>query len=114
VTGEQRVTGGNEHPAAEFDDAVHHPNRLGILIVLHEAGRADFTYLKGALGLTDGNLGRHLTALESSGLVRIDKGFEGRRPRTWAQLTPTGRRALKAELDAMRRLLDRVDRPREP
>ena len=104
------MTTGNEHPAAEFDDAVHHPNRLGILIVLHEAGRADFAFLKQALGLTDGNLGRHLTALESTGLVSLTKGFEGRRPRTWAQLTAKGRRALQAELDAMRRLLDRVDR----
>jgi len=103
------VTTGNEHPAAEFDDAVHHPNRLGILIVLHEAGRADFTFLKQALGLTDGNLGRHLTALETGGLVSLNKGYEGRRPRTWAQLTPKGRRALQAELDAMRRLLNRVD-----
>jgi len=87
----------------------HQPNRLGILVVLHEAGRADFTYLKGVLGLTDGNLGRHLDALEQAGLVVLTKGFEGRRPRTWAQLSPAGRRALKAELRAMRSLLRRVE-----
>jgi DNA-binding MarR family transcriptional regulator len=103
------VTDSTDHPTAGFEDIVHQPNRLGILVVLHEAGRADFTYLKGVLGLTDGNLGRHLDALEQAGLVLLTKGFEGRRPRTWAQLSPAGRKALKAELKAMRSLLRRVE-----
>jgi DNA-binding MarR family transcriptional regulator len=103
------VTDSTDHPTAGFEDIVHQPNRLGILVVLHEAGRADFTYLRGVLGLTDGNLGRHLDALEQAGLVLLTKGFEGRRPRTWAQLSPAGRKALKAELRAMRSLLRRVE-----
>src|SRR3954463_5086382 len=101
------MTDGGDHPTADFDESVHQPNRLAILVILREAGRADFTYLKQTLGLTDGNLGRHLTSLDEAGLVEISKGFEGRRPRTWAKLTPQGRRALDAELLAMRRLLDR-------
>jgi len=96
------------HPTANFDDAVHQPTRLAILVVLHEAGRADFGYLKRTLGLTDGNLGRHLATLEDNGLVELSKGFEGRRPRTWAKLTAPGRRALEGELKAMRSLLDRL------
>jgi DNA-binding MarR family transcriptional regulator len=103
-------TGELNHPTAEFDDAVHQPTRLAILVVLHEAGRADFTYLKRTLGLTDGNLGRHLATLDENGLVELSKGFEGRRPRTWAKLTPRGRRALDDELRAMRSLLQRFDR----
>jgi DNA-binding MarR family transcriptional regulator len=103
------VTDPIEHPTSDFEDIVHQPNRLGILTILHEAGRADFTYLKGALGLTDGNLGRHLDALEQAGLVILTKGFEGRRPRTWARLSPAGRKALNAEIVAMRRLLRRFD-----
>ena len=95
------------HPTADFDEAVHQPNRLAILVLLREAGRADFGYLKQTLGLTDGNLGRHLASLEDNGLIELNKGFEGRRPRTWAKLTPAGRKALDAELRAMRRLLQR-------
>jgi DNA-binding MarR family transcriptional regulator len=102
------VTDDHSHPTADFDDAVHQPTRLAILVVLHEAGRADFTYLKRTLGLTDGNLGRHLETLEDNGLVELSKGFEGRRPRTWARLTTRGRRALDGELRAMRSLLDRL------
>jgi DNA-binding MarR family transcriptional regulator len=102
------MTEGLGHPTADFDESVHQPNRLAILVVLKEAGRADFTFLKKTLGLTDGNLGRHLAQLEDNGLVELSKGYEGRRPRTWAKLTPTGRRALHAELLAMRRLLQRL------
>jgi len=97
------------HPTSEFDEVVHQPNRLAILVVLKEAKRADFGYLKDTLGLTDGNLGRHLAALEGAGLIRLTKGYEGRRPRTWASLTGNGRAALAKELKAMRRLLDRYD-----
>jgi DNA-binding MarR family transcriptional regulator len=103
------VTDTSDHPTAGFEDIVHQPNRLGILMILHEAGRADFTFLRTALGLTDGNLGRHLDALEQAGLVVLTKGFEGRRPRTWARLSPAGRKALNAEIVAMRTLLRRFD-----
>lgn len=99
----------SEHPTAGFDESVHQPNRLAILVVLLEAGRADFGFLKRTLNLTDGNLGRHLTVLEESGLVELTRGFEGRRPRTWAKLTPAGRKALKSELSAMRGLLRRLE-----
>ncbi|MCA1674078.1 MAG: transcriptional regulator [Actinobacteria bacterium] len=84
---------------------VHQRVRLGILAVLTEADRADFTYLRDALALTDGNLSRHLTILEQAGLVRIEKVFEGRKPRTWVQATRRGRAALGAELAALRDLL---------
>jgi DNA-binding MarR family transcriptional regulator len=104
------MTEGLGHPTADFDESVHQPNRLAILVVLKEAGRADFAFLKKTLGLTDGNLGRHLAQLEDKGLIDLSKGFEGRRPRTWASLTPAGRRALDAELRAMRTLLQRFGR----
>ena len=100
----------DEHPAAGFDELVHQPNRLAILVVLGEAGRADFSYLKKLLGLTDGNLGRHLAVLEEAGLVELHKGFEGKRPRTWATITREGRSRLKKELAAMRSLVNRFDR----
>jgi DNA-binding MarR family transcriptional regulator len=100
----------SEHPTAGFDELVHQPNRLAILVVLDEAKRADFAYLKRVLSMTDGNLGRHLAVLEEAGLVETQKGFEGNRPRTWVTLTRTGRNRLRGELDAMRKLLRRVRR----
>jgi DNA-binding MarR family transcriptional regulator len=103
------LTAGTDHPASEFEDLVHQPNRLAILVILKEAKRADFNYLKKTLGLTDGNLGRHLAALAEADYILLDRGFDGRRPRTWVTLRPRGAKALDRELRAMRRLLDRLD-----
>jgi DNA-binding MarR family transcriptional regulator len=97
------------HPALRLDDTVHQRVRLGILAVLTEARRADFSYLREALELTDGNLSRHLQVLEEAGLVKLEKGFEGRRPRTWVEATKRGRGALEAEMAALRELIARVD-----
>ena len=101
---------GGPHPAVVLDELVHQRARLGILTVLAETGRSDFPYLKRVLELTDGNLGRHLEVLAEAGLVQISKGFEGRRPRTWAAITRSGREALAAQLAAMQDLITRVQR----
>lgn len=97
------------HPTLQLDNMVHQRVRLGILSVLDEADEADFAYLRGALGLTDGNLSRNLQVLEEAGYVKIDKRFEGRRPRTWVLATREGRRAFAAEVRSLRELLARVD-----
>jgi DNA-binding MarR family transcriptional regulator len=98
----------DQHPADGLDDTVHQRHRLGVLVVLAEAKRADFAYLKQTLGLTDGNLGRHLQVLADAGLVEIDKVFEERRPRTWVTITRAGRKALAAEIDILQDLVERA------
>ena len=97
------------HPALRLDDTVHQRVRLGILAVLREVTRADFGYLRDALELTDGNLSRHIAVLDEAGHVKVEKGFEGTRPRTWVQITKAGRLALKAELAALQELIRRVE-----
>ncbi|MDR7277352.1 transcriptional regulator [Catenuloplanes atrovinosus] len=97
------------HPALDLDDAVHQKTRLALLTVLDEAGRADFPYLRKVLNLTDGNLGRHLDVLAQQGLVEITKGYAGRRPRTWAAITPKGEQALAAEMRLLAALLERFN-----
>ena len=94
------------HPTNGLDDTVHQRHRLGILTITAEA-RADFGYLRDALGLTPGNLSRHLTVLEEAGLIQVEKGYEGRRPRTWVGITRAGRAALAAEVDALAELVRR-------
>ncbi|WP_239164869.1 transcriptional regulator [Actinoplanes palleronii] len=86
---------------------MHQKTRLALLAVLDEAGRADFPYLKRLLGLTDGNLGRHLETLAGQSLIAIEKGHEGRRPRTWAAISPAGRAALAAEMDLLAAIVER-------
>lgn len=100
------------HPTSGLDDTVHQRARLGILTILDESDRADFAYLKRVLGLTDGNLGRHLEVLSGQDLVALEKVFEDRRPRTWVSITPAGRAALAAEIAALRALVRRFDASR--
>ena len=95
------------HPTTGLDETVHQRHRLGILTITAEAQRAEFGYLRAELGLTPGNLSKHLTVLEDAGLVHVEKGYAGRRPRTWVRITPQGRAALAAELAALAELLRR-------
>jgi len=97
------------HPAQKLDDTVHQRVRLGILAVLSGTSRADFGFLRDTLALTDGNLSRHIAVLEQAGLVTVEKGYEGKRARTWLHATKAGRAALHDELAALRELLARVD-----
>lgn len=98
---------GPVHPTNGLDETVHQRHRLGILTITAEAQRAEFGYLREALGLTPGNLSKHLTVLEQAGLVAVDKGYAGRRPRTWVRITSQGRAALAAELATLTELLRR-------
>jgi len=104
------------HPTSAIDETVHQRHRIGILTITAEAQRAEFGYLREALGLTPGNLSRHLSVLEEAGLVTVEKGYAGRRPRTWVRITRQGRTALTAELAALAELLRRhsTARPASP
>jgi hypothetical protein len=97
------------HPSTVLTEVVHQRTRLGILTVLAESRRADFTYLKSTLQLTDGNLGRHLEILAAEGLIKITKGYEGRRPRTWAEITKLGDAALASQMAAMKQLVTQFE-----
>jgi DNA-binding HxlR family transcriptional regulator len=103
---DQQAEDPRAHPTNGLDDTVHQRHRLGILTITAEA-RAEFGYLRDALGLTPGNLSRHLTVLEEAGLVQVEKGYRGRRPRTWVRITGRGRAALAAELATLTELLNR-------
>jgi DNA-binding MarR family transcriptional regulator len=103
-------TEGVDHPAAGLDDVVHQRHRLGILTVAAEAKRVEFGYLRDTLGLTAGNLSRHITVLDEAGLVDVQKGYDGKRPKTWVSITDRGRTALAEEMATLRALVSRHDR----
>jgi DNA-binding MarR family transcriptional regulator len=92
----------------ELDDAIHQRVRLGILALLRETRRADFSYLREALELTDGNLGQHLRVLEERGYVEIAKTYDGNRPRSWVSATKAGRAALSTEVATLKALLKTI------
>jgi DNA-binding MarR family transcriptional regulator len=98
---------GTAHPTQDLDDIVHQRHRLGILTLAAEARRVEFGYLRTALNLTAGNLSRHITVLAEAGLVEVEKGYEGRRPRTWIHITRSGQRALATEMATLASLVRR-------
>jgi predicted ArsR family transcriptional regulator len=94
-----------EHPIHRLDDDVHQRVRLGILANLAGVARVDFAYLRNELGVTDGNLGRHLEVLEDAGYVAMTRSSGAGRPRTWIKITKAGRDALRREVEALRQIL---------
>ncbi|MEU7876546.1 transcriptional regulator [Dactylosporangium sp. NPDC049140] len=97
------------HPVTGLDDVVHQRVRLGILTITHEARRVEFGFLRAQLELTAGNLSQHLGVLESAGLIEVEKGYAGKRGRTWITLTPAGDAALAAEIGRLKQLIARVE-----
>jgi DNA-binding MarR family transcriptional regulator len=99
------------HPVTGLDDVVHQRVRLGILTIAHEARRVEFGYLRTQLDLTAGNLSKHLSVIEEAALIEVEKGYEGRRGRTWITLTPAGTTALADEIRRLKLLIARVETP---
>ena len=98
------------HPVNELLDVVHQRVRLGLMAVLYESGKAEFTYLREVLEVTDGNLARHLEVLEDAGFVRTNKRSSGKRPRTWISITSAGRKAYQAEVEVLKTIVDGADK----
>jgi DNA-binding transcriptional ArsR family regulator len=89
-----------------LDRVLHEKARLGILtaLVTHPAG-VSFSELARLCDLTDGNLSRHLDVLAEANLVKITKGFEGRRPHTTCALTAHGRKRFREYLGQLEKVL---------
>lgn len=79
--------------------------RLGIMAVLAVNEWVDHAQLKELLGVTDGNLASHLSALEDAKYVQVRKRFVGKRPNTSYMSTAAGSKAFRAHLDAIEGLL---------
>ncbi|MES2442934.1 MAG: transcriptional regulator [Pseudomonadota bacterium] len=89
----------------QIDDVIHGRMRLGIMAYLADAEAADFNELKALLQATQGNLSVHLRKLEEADYIAIEKSFLNRKPLTRARITPKGRAAFKAYLEALGKLI---------
>ncbi|WND03453.1 transcriptional regulator [Temperatibacter marinus] len=77
-----------------LDDIIHSRVRLAIMSYLMTARSEDFTALKKQLNLTDGNLSTHLSKLEITGYVVLEKQFIGKKPQTTVKLSAEGEKAF--------------------
>lgn len=93
--------GGTGRPV--LSPLIHGRVRLLVLSFLLPRRRATgFTELRDALGLTDGTLSVHLSKLEEGGLVKQEKKFVGKRPRTLVKVTARGRQAFQQYVAELR------------
>ncbi|QQM66926.1 transcriptional regulator [Actinomyces weissii] len=95
-----------QHPRHRLNDALMHPVRFSLAAALASAEEIDFPTLRDTLQVSDSVLSRQASQLESLGLVRIKKGYVGKRPRTWMSLTAEGRTQWQAHLEALRAIAE--------
>ncbi len=95
-------------PFSSIDSVIHAPARLRLITQLYVVESADATFLVNATGLTWGNLATHLRKLEEHGYISIDKGYNGRKPRTLISLTTRGRSAFRAYRTSMQAAFDQL------
>jgi len=84
-----------------FDNRV----RLGIMSVLMVNDEVSFNDLKEVLEITDGNLASHLKTLEENGVIKVEKGFIGRKTNTTYAITKTGERDFRQHITALEKMI---------
>ncbi|MDP6522778.1 MAG: transcriptional regulator [Kiritimatiellia bacterium] len=98
---------GQENPYEALEKLFHEPNRLAIMSALCAEGRGlTFTELKAKCSLTDGNLNRHLKALDDAGAIRIEKRFVDAKPRTTVFISDEGIKRFNEYLNALANVLE--------
>jgi DNA-binding PadR family transcriptional regulator len=94
-------------PFSDLDRVIHEPARLLIVTILSTVEQADFLFLLHETGLTKGNLSSHLSRLEKSGYVMIEKTYKGKLPMTLCRLTDEGMEAFQQYRQQLDELLSR-------
>ncbi len=84
-----------------FDSRV----RLGIMSALMVNTEVNFNDLKELLEITDGNLASHLKALEENNIIKVEKGFIGRKTNTTYSITKTGEKEFKLHITALEKMI---------
>ena len=79
----------------DINKLIHEPARLIIISLLYVVESADFVWIKGQTGLTDGNLSSHLSKLESAGYVTVEKRIKNKKTNTLLKLSNGGRKAFE-------------------
>ena len=98
-----------ENPYSALERIFHEPNRLAIMSALcGSANGLTFNELKEECGLTDGNLSRHLKALDEAKVIKIKKAFVSSKPQTTVFLSDTGRENFLEYLVALEGVLKKA------
>ena len=75
-----------------------------MMALLAAAQKVEFSFVRDHVEVTDSVLSKQMSSLEEAGYLKVDKGFVGKRPRTWLSLTKEGRRTFVRHLAALREI----------
>ena len=87
-----------------FDNRI----RLGVMSILMVNEEVSFNDLKGMLEVTDGNLATHLVNLEENDLIKVHKGFIGRKTNTTYAITKSGQKAFNDHISALEKMINGI------
>ena len=90
----------------KFDELILSKTRLGIISALIGGDKLDFTYLRNALNLSDGNLSVQIRKLEKAGYIKVEKIFINRKPKTFCKITSKGQKAIKNLISKLENLVN--------
>ena len=86
---------------------LHSELRLAVMSLLMGVDEADFVYLREQTGTTAGNLSVQIDKLSTAGYIEVEKGFQGKRPRTTCKLTAEGIKAFEEYVEALKEYIQR-------
>jgi len=89
-----------------FDPLLHQEVRSRLVSLLVANDELPFKALKEMLAVSDGNLSSHLAKLEKEQYIKIEKTFEGKRPKTLVRLTRTGQKAFEAYIETLKHFIE--------
>ncbi|MBM6620417.1 transcriptional regulator [Micrococcaceae bacterium RIT802] len=95
-----------EHPRLKLSDQLAHPVRFSLVAAIAGTDESEFAVIRDHLQVSDSVLSRQASQLEAAGILKIRKGFIGKRPRTWFALSDEGRTVWEQHLAALRQIAD--------
>jgi DNA-binding MarR family transcriptional regulator len=75
-----------------------------VAALLAAASKLEFSFVRDHVEVSDSTLSKQVSTLEQAGYVRVDKGFVGKRGRTWLSLTREGRRTFERHIAALQEI----------
>ena len=95
---------------SKLDPVLLEPTRLAIVALLAGTEWAEFAFVRDSVDVSDSTLSKRISALADGGYVEVRKGYVGKRPRTWLNLSAAGRAALSGHIAALQEIVARAGR----
>ncbi|MEU0008186.1 transcriptional regulator [Streptomyces sp. NPDC006314] len=92
---------------AAIDPLLVDPTRLSIVSLLSSSRWVEFGFVRDTVGLSDSALSKQVSKLCDQGYVEVERGYVGKRPRTWINLSEAGKAALLSHVAALHSIVER-------